>query len=115
MCIRDRPGAQLTRTEQDMYGRLAGEGWGGMPPWSREDLPDGSVKFTNPGPAEARATEAAVVPTGPQPGGVAPGGFRTAKGSEYEVHADGTTTRNKAARSLSLIHISEPTRLLSIS
>jgi hypothetical protein len=28
-----------------------------------------------------------------------PAGFRTAKGSEYEVNPDGTTTRNKAARS----------------
>lgn len=28
----------------------------------------------------------------------APTGFRTAKGSTYQVHADGTTTRNKAAR-----------------
>lgn len=49
------------------------------------------------GPAEeARAARAAdEVIYGP-PADIPPGGYQTAKGSVYEVHDDGTTTRNKS-------------------
>lgn len=52
--------------------------------------------------AEPAAAQAAEQPTGPNAAGESLGGaktFKTAKGSVYELHSDGTTTRNKAARS----------------
>lgn len=47
-------------------------------------------------PAEPRSAEILPFPGAQQPLPVPEGGFRTERGSVYEVHDDGTTTRNKS-------------------
>lgn len=81
----------------------------GFDPNTAELFPEKPWRFKKPGPDTIDAVEPSTPSQLPAPKGFDPASaepisesptqFTTAKGSTYEVNSDGTTTRNKAARS----------------